>query len=268
MPGFPASRRWSSARLLPGLLLLLSALRAGAEDDGRDVWLVVTRPMFEAALAPLAEHRRTQGLAVEVTTRSVREALGGRDAPPAFLLLVGDDAPGAADAPWRVPAPRSSLYRWTPRQRADFPSDASLGDLDGDHLPDVPVGRIPARTVEELEAVVAKIVAYERETPTADDLRVLAWAGAPGYGKLLDSMATSFLVQTVRSRAPAWAGRFLISAAPDHPLAGSLPDQPSVFNAELGRGAVLGSVDGDAIGLRPKAEKGGSEGRQVLGQAP
>jgi len=230
----------------PALLALALLLVAGggvqAEEESGPLWLVVTRPAFVEALEPLAAHRRGQGLAVEISTQPAAEALAGRDPAPAFLLLVGDDAPGADGAAWHVPSPRRSLYRWTPRQQTDFPSDALIGDVDDDLLPDIPVGRIPARTAAEVATVVAKIVAYEQKTPTTADLRVLAWAGAPGYGKLLDSMATSFLVQTVRSRSPDWAGRFLLSAAPDHPLAGWLPDQPEIFNRELARGAILGAV--------------------------
>jgi len=41
------------------------------------------------------------------------------------------------------------------------PSDAAYGDLDLDGIPDLPVGRIVARTQEELSNVVAKIEAYE-----------------------------------------------------------------------------------------------------------
>jgi len=41
------------------------------------------------------------------------------------------------------------------------PSDASYGDLDQDGIPDLPVGRIVARTQDELRKVVDKIIAYE-----------------------------------------------------------------------------------------------------------
>ncbi len=232
--------RWAAVAAVLALSVLPA--RSRAEEEPAPLWLALTRPVFVEALEPLAAHRRAQGLAVEISTRPAAEALATLSGPPACLLLVGDEGRGAEEAPWRVPAPRRSLYRWTRSQAKDFPADALLGDVDGDLLPDVPVGRIPARTVAEVETVVAKILAYERQTPTAADLRVVAWAGAPGYGKLLDALSTNFMVQTVRSRTPEWAGRFLLSAAPSHPLAGWMPDQPAIFNRELGRGAVLGTV--------------------------
>lgn len=228
--------------VLPLLLALGGGTRAEEEPAAGPLWLAVTRPMFAEALEPLAAHRRAQGLSARISTRPVSDALAELDAPPAFVLLVGDDAPGAEDAPWRLEAPRRSLYRWTHRQKLDFASDALLGDLDGDLFPEVPVGRIPARSTAELAIAVTKIIAYENKTPTPEDLRVLAWAGVPGYGKLLDAMATNFLIQTVRTRAPTWAGRFLLSAASGTELAGWLPDQSDVFNRELARGAVLGAV--------------------------
>ncbi len=40
------------------------------------------------------------------------------------------------------------------------PTDVPYGDLDADGLPDIPAGRLIARTIPELEALVAKLTAY------------------------------------------------------------------------------------------------------------
>lgn len=42
-----------------------------------------------------------------------------------------------------------------------FATDTSYADLDGDHVPELAIGRIPAVTPEELSAVVDKTIAYE-----------------------------------------------------------------------------------------------------------
>jgi hypothetical protein len=42
-----------------------------------------------------------------------------------------------------------------------FPSDNRLGDVDGDGLPEMAVGRIPVLSAAELDAYTAKIAAYE-----------------------------------------------------------------------------------------------------------
>jgi peptidase C25-like protein len=46
-----------------------------------------------------------------------------------------------------------------------FPSDNQLGDVDGDGLPEVAVGRIPVLSAAELDAYTAKLSAYESASP-------------------------------------------------------------------------------------------------------
>ena len=232
-----------SALRVPGLLALVffSASFARAQES-KPVWLVVTRPMFVEAIAPLVEHRRADGFETRVSTEPVEKALAAAARSPAFLLLVGDEDPAAGDPPWRVPSPRRALYRWRSVQAKTFAADALLGDLDGDLVPDVPVGRIPVRRPEDLAVVVSKILAYERQAPTEADLGLPVWGGAPGYGARLDAMATALLVTTVRRNAPAWVSPWMISAGAGQPLCGSPPDHPGAFAQALRRGGVLGAV--------------------------
>jgi len=42
------------------------------------------------------------------------------------------------------------------------PSDAAYGDLDSDGIPDIAVGRLPVKTLAELDNVVSKIASYEQ----------------------------------------------------------------------------------------------------------
>lgn len=48
-----------------------------------------------------------------------------------------------------------------------FPSDNQLGDVDGDGLPEVAVGRIPVLSAAELDAYTAKLAAYESAAPAS-----------------------------------------------------------------------------------------------------
>lgn len=48
-----------------------------------------------------------------------------------------------------------------------FPSDNQLGDVDGDGLPEVAVGRIPVLSAAELDAYTAKLTAYESAAPAS-----------------------------------------------------------------------------------------------------
>ncbi len=227
------------------ILLMVPAATRGAEGP-RPLWLAVTRPMFAEALAPLAAHRRAEGLEAVVSTRPIAEAIAAAGRRPACLLLVGDDEPGQQAKPWYVPAKRKGLYRWRANQGRQFASDIAWADLDGDDRPEFPVGRIPARTVKQVAVVVAKILAYERRAPTVSDLRLPAWVGSPFYGEPIDSMATSLLLTQVRTQAPAWVQPWAISADANHALCGWPADQPKLFLRQLQRGGAISVIMGHA----------------------
>ncbi|GAG23646.1 unnamed protein product, partial [marine sediment metagenome] len=185
--------------------------------------------MFADAVKPLAEKRSKEGFKTVISTQPVAKAIASLPHRNAMLLLIGDDEPGKEDQPWYIPAQRRKLYRWHAKQARQFASDAAWGDFDGDDVPDMPVGRIPARSLEQLRAVVKKIIAYETRPPSIDDLRLPVWAGAPGYNAVIDSLTTGMLVGAVRTNAPAWAEPWAISGDPKSGLCGWPPDQPGLF---------------------------------------
>ncbi len=222
---------------LVGAVLLSAPSAAGGEN--KPLWLAVGRPALVKALAPLARLRRQQGYQTLISTKPVAEALAAADRKPAMMLLLGDDQPGKEDQPWYLPARRMKLYRWRRSQPRLFASDAAWGDLDGDGTPDVPVGRIPARTPAQVELAVKKILAFEARQPTADDLRLPVWAGAPGYNPLVDALATNMLLGVIQANAPAWVQPWIITGNPNHPLCGWPPDQPGLFARQMTRGGAL-----------------------------
>jgi len=201
--------------------------------------------MFEKALAPLAALRRSQGLEVVISTESVRHALARyQEPPPAFLLLVGDWEAGKRVKPWSVPTRRHALYRWRAPQRKTYAADALWGDLDGDGRPDVPVGRLPARSVDELSRAVAKIIVYERQAPSRATLRATFWAGAPGYSALINSLATNALIGVVRAESPPWLEPWMISGDAKHALCGPPGGQVARFNARLRQPGLMVALVG------------------------
>jgi len=226
------------------ILLIWAATCAGTEDQ--PLWLAVGRPGLVDELGPLAQKRRAEGFSVIVSTKTIQESLAAAPQRPAFLLLVGDDEPGKQAEPWYLPAKRLPLYRWMATQRAEFASDSAWGDFDGDNLADIPVGRIPARTPQEVRLVVRKILAFEQQPPTDADLCLPVWVGAPGYGGPIDQMASNLLVNIVQTHAPGWAQESLIAADSHHVLCGWPPDQPGVFTRQLRRGALIGIMLGHA----------------------
>jgi hypothetical protein len=148
-------------------------LLAGAAD-----YLIIAHGDFLGSLGPLVTQRRNQGLDVKVVDVAdvyaqyghgifgaepirayVREAaseLGVR-----YLLLVGGDTYDYANVLGLgsisfVP----SLYARTGEFVTYAPADPLFGDVDGDQVPDIAVGRLPVRTAAELDVVIGKILTY------------------------------------------------------------------------------------------------------------
>lgn len=138
------------------------------------------------ALAPLAA-RRENVLLAAVEDIYDEFSFGAKDPAairafadvtrPRAILLAGDGSydprdyagGGAADV---IPVRLVD----TALQRT--PSDAWFTDFDGDGIADIAIGRLPARTSAELQAMVAKIVAYETGAAATGDVVFVSGSGA------------------------------------------------------------------------------------------
>ncbi len=140
--------------------------------------LVIAHPDFVAGVEPLVAARRDEGLTARVVDlEDVFAAYAGGVFDPEairsyvtdahaqigtrYLLLVGSDSYDYLDhlglgAISFVP----TLYGATDDIVSFAPIDTRFGDVDGDNVPEVAVGRLPVRTAAELDAVVAKTLAY------------------------------------------------------------------------------------------------------------
>jgi len=219
----------------PFVLVLLLVGVVSAEEQ--PLWMAVGHADLLAAVKPLADHRKAEGFRVELAAPPLAKALAGKK--PAFLLLLGDDAEGT---PYHLASKPSEFYRWRKVQPKTFASDALWADRDADGFADCAVGRIPAQTTADVLRVVRKTIAYESRELTPADLRLPVWAGAPGYGGMIDSMATQVLVNTVTQNAPKWAEPWMISADIKQDLCGWPPDQPRVFCESIAKGALLSAM--------------------------
>ena len=233
-----------------GGLVLIAALSAGpvwavnADVGEKPIWLAVTRPVFQKAIKPLAEMRSKEGFETVVSTLPIAEAIAALKRKPQFLVLVGDDEPGKEKEHWYIQSRRQTLYRWREKQERKFASDTLWGDFDGDLVPDIPVGRFPVRTADQLKLIIKKIIAFERREPRMDDLRLPIWAGSSGYNQMFNMMATELLLNTVRMNASEWLKLWIISADPMHSLCGWPFDQPEMFTKQLKRGGVMAVLMG------------------------
>jgi hypothetical protein len=181
--------------LLPAPLLLLFAT-ASAQDI-----LVVAPDDLARSIDAWRKHRERQGHVVAVKAPAedlpalVRAVHGGSGGALRFVLLLGDVT--------RVPCtyvPADTIRPWEKDPRVA--TDNHAADVDGDDVPDLAIGRIPADTPAEAEAMLGRMIAYE----TSGDFgpwqrRVNVIAGVAGFGwpfdQLIELASTKFLRENV-----------------------------------------------------------------------
>ncbi len=157
-------------------------------------YLMVTHGMFTDTLAALVAHHESIGRTVKVVdVADVYEAYNHgvvdasaidrylAEAVPAlgltWVLLVGADSYDYRDyygigAVSLLP----SLYGSTGYNISYAPLDPAFADVDGDKLPDVALGRMPAHTSAELQVMIDKTIAYAAN-PSGDTALLVSDAG-------------------------------------------------------------------------------------------
>ena len=211
------------------------------------VWLCVGSPEFREAAASLIEHRRTEGLTVQQANGPAVAAIAACEPKPAFILLLGDEfrgVPMEGSESWRLAAARRPYHGWKDSHPAEFVSDMALGDLDGDGLPDVPVGRIPARTAAEVRASAEKIVKWEKRAPALSDLTLPVWAGDPGFGAFFRDMALGFFISQIQQRAPLWTEFWFLQGDERSPFCAWPAEQQTLYNTRLHGGGLVSAMIG------------------------
>ncbi|HEX2476972.1 MAG TPA: C25 family cysteine peptidase [Lacipirellulaceae bacterium] len=191
------------------ILLLEVSAHAPAPDT-----LVVCPREFRPALTQWETFRRAQGhqisvidapsAAAQVQTK-IREV--ARSGKLKYVLLIGD-VPGYVNrATAGGPAvPTNYLQakiniRWG--STSTIASDGPYGDLDGDGLPELAVGRIPADSPAELAAAVRKIIHYEKQVANEECCRrINIVAGIGGFGAVTDALIESTAHHVIRQTVP------------------------------------------------------------------
>lgn len=168
-------------------------------------YIVITGAGLEDEAEELAQYRRSTGLSTMVVrlqdvydefARGAVDPMAIRDflatardqwvVPPSFVVLVGDSSFDFKDrlgyGGVLLPSPMVS----TPEGL--FPSDHRLADLSGnDGVPEVAIGRIPARTADQLTAYIDKLRVFEQGGTWATTVAWVADAADEGGEFLADA---------------------------------------------------------------------------------
>ncbi len=193
-----------------GSWLMMTWLAVGAGPDT----VVVCPEMFRPAMRSWATYRETQGhrlafVSNQGTVDEVRAAIrrAGEGGTIKAVVLVGDARVGTGMTV--AERARGVPVEWAKSEvtvllgsEPHIGTDQWCGDLDGDGVPEVAVGRLTADTAEELEVMTGKILAYERSGDYGPWRRRLEFvAGAGGFGavadRIIEGTARTFLTRTI-----------------------------------------------------------------------
>ncbi|HZU86485.1 MAG TPA: C25 family cysteine peptidase [Anaerolineaceae bacterium] len=224
-----------------GTIAPLSLSKPELQPDLRDPalsaeWLLVGPPDLLAAAQPLIEWRAEHGVqGMAVSLQAVYDQFGGGvtspeairelvrasrswTKAPRSLLLLGDasfDPLGYQTGP---EVNRLPVFFVFTEYGGETGSDLPFVDLDGDFLPDLAVGRLPARTPEQIATYVQKVISYEQNAFTTPRLAV----------SVADGQEASFATdaQAFMELLPADYARLVIA-----PLAGATDTAAQVREA-------------------------------------
>jgi hypothetical protein len=226
-----------------------------AFGEGGD-YVVVTVSRFRRGVEPLVSLRRAEGLKpVVVEARALYDRYGaGRFGPepiraflreawatwrvkPKYLLLVGD-----ADLDVDFLSENETLP--TPLVRTAYngatASDSVYGDVEGDEMPELAVGRLPVRSPEDLVSIVRRIVKTETEPPPGSWRReAVFFAGEGRFGPAVDKLIESVAGGLVAKEIPAEYGVTMTYGNPRSPWFWPASDFNDAVVASFNRGAAF-----------------------------
>lgn len=127
---------------------------------------------FDSLLVPLQEvydsfsHGRRTPWAIRAFLQYASEQWAS---PPGFATLIGAGHLDYRNVYWGTGARINWIQPPTVRcfdslsstHYRSYPGDNPIADWDGDRVPNIPIGRLPARNAPELTAMINKIIAYE-----------------------------------------------------------------------------------------------------------
>lgn len=175
-------------------------------------YIIITHEDFADAIKPLADYRAQQGYNVlTVKLSDIYDEFGdGVETPhaikaflkyayenwatrPVYVLLVGDatvdykDLSGNGEINGVKSYVPAYLYNYP--GLGEVPSDNWFVDVNDDILPDMNIGRIPAKFPDDVSSVVSKIMSHESSLNKSMDVLLIADDDNPRFEGLSDSIA-------------------------------------------------------------------------------
>ena len=260
----PPSRDRYVALAAPGRIVGEPAAAPGAR------WLAVAPRAWIDALGPLVRLRQALGyrpttLALEdvydrlsggnpdpkALRQAISEVAGASGGSLRWVLLVGDVesayAPSASAVP-PVPAfyARKVPYYEGETDAGEYPTDYQYSVLANDSRRSregpstLAVGRVPARTEDEVRGVVGKLVAYEQGEPGGDWRRRLqVYAGPAELGAVADALIESKATSILSEDVPYDFDLDVVFAKPDSPYAYRFDQLGDKILADMNAGALM-----------------------------
>jgi hypothetical protein len=142
------------------LLEALSPLLAFRSQQGLSTLKVPTAAIYDQFNGGLAEP--------EAMRQFLKYALENWEIPPRYVLLVGDTSYDF----WGYQTPPGSNFLPTFLVRTVFGgetgSDVMMAQVNEDEWPDLAIGRVPARSVQQVETFVSKTLAFEQNSAASE----------------------------------------------------------------------------------------------------
>ena len=189
--------------------------QTGKPGSSKRPVLLVRPSGWETALNAWKDYRSSEYTFVEIDSKpraaelqsEILRVAKGLQSPPAAILLCSDVAIEVSPKRFEILTPGvvlNTAIRLGEMTTDELCTDASYGDLDADGCPDIAVGRIPAKSPEELQRMLGRSIEYEAIGPGPWNDTVHVTAGVGGFGFLADAA-----IETVTRR-------FLSEGIPQH----------------------------------------------------
>lgn len=154
-------------------------------------YLVISHHSFSSHLLPLADLRDSLGLSVQIIDDTTIYKIYPGDScqaikdfifyayttwspPPSYVLLVGDASENGGNGnfiPSKIQPKYSYYYAGGLTQHC---SDNWYVELTGNDLtPEIPIGRLPVNTVQELDSIINSIIRYENSPDIMDSIMIV-----------------------------------------------------------------------------------------------